>query len=150
MKYFHQKLKYFQLTDLSAGWFPEESRLNPVSLGSVLVLHGEPDVVGLLAVLVPHHHLVVTRVVVGQMSDGQGTVGPVPPPLQERLIFLIKVQSAQQRHLVLEPGCLVLRLVDQEGLQQHSVSLLSHAQLLSELRRSGTRNIFKGFCEIFS
>ena len=69
MKYFHQKLKYFQLTDLSAGWFPEESRLNPVSLGSVLVLHGEPDVVGLLAVLVPHHHLVVTRVVVGQMSE---------------------------------------------------------------------------------
>ena len=125
------------------GWFPEESRLNPVSLGSVLVLHGEPDMVGLLAVFVPHHHLVVTRVVVGQMSDGQGTVCPVPPPLQERLIFLIKVQSAQQRHLVLEPGCLVLRLLDQEGLQQHSVSLLSHPQLLSELRWSS--NIFKMF-----
>ena len=55
--------------DLSAGWFPEECRLDPVSLGSVLVLHGEPDVVGLLAVFVPHHHLVVTGIVIGQMSE---------------------------------------------------------------------------------
>ena len=61
-----------------------------------------------------------------------------PPPFQEKLIFLIKVQSTQQRHLVLEPGGLVLGLVDQEGLQQHPVGLLSHPQLFSELRRSGT------------
>ena len=56
-------------SDLSAGWFPEEGRFDPVSLGSVLVLHGQPDVVGLLPVLVLHHHLVVPGVLVGQVSE---------------------------------------------------------------------------------
>ena len=69
IRIFSFKAEIFPTTDLSAGWFPEEGRLNPVSLGSVLVLHGEPDMVGLLTVFVPHHHLVVTRVVVGQMSE---------------------------------------------------------------------------------
>ena len=60
------------------------------------------------------------------------------------------IPTNESAPLCLEPGGLVLRLVDQEGLQQDPVSLLAHPQLLSELRGSGTTNIFKGFCEIFS
>ena len=54
---------------LSACGFPEECGLDAVSLGGVLVLHGEPDMVGLLSVLVLHHHLVVAGILVGQMSE---------------------------------------------------------------------------------
>ena len=40
----------------------------------------------------------------GAGPDGQGAVGPVAPPLQEGLVLLVKVQGAQQGHVVLEPG----------------------------------------------
>ena len=72
-----------------------------------------------------------------RLPDGQSTVGPVPPPLQEGLILLVEVQRPEQRTVVLIPGGLVLGLVDEEGLQQHAVRLLAHAQLLRELGGPG-------------
>ena len=42
---------------------------------------------------------------------------------------------------------LVLRFVDQEGLQKDAVSLLSHAQLLSELRRPGAEIFYSNILD---
>ena len=77
-----------------------------------------------------------------RLPDGQSTVGPVPPPLQEGLILLVEVQRPEQRAVVLIPGGLVLGLVDEEGLQQHAVRLLAHAQLLRELGGPGPEQIY--------
>ena len=73
-----------------------------------------------------------------RLPDSQCTVGPVPSPLQEGLILLVEVERPEQRTVVLVPGGLVLGLVDEEGLQQHAVRLLAHAQLLRELGGPGS------------
>ena len=56
-----------------------------VLLGLVGVLHGEADVVGLLAVLVGHLDGVVAGVILAEMADGQRAVGPVAAALKEGL-----------------------------------------------------------------
>ena len=51
----------------------------------VLVLHGESDMVALLPELVLDGDSVISGVLCRQVSDGQGTVGPVTFPLQKWL-----------------------------------------------------------------
>ena len=64
----------------------ERERERESSLGwQVLVLHGESDMVALLPELVLDGDSVISGVLCRQVSDGQGTVGPVTFPLQKWL-----------------------------------------------------------------
>ena len=55
---------------LSGAWLPEEGWLDGARRGgSVLVLHGQPHMVGLLSVLVLHDDLVVASVLLGQVPE---------------------------------------------------------------------------------
>merc|ERR1719167_349137 len=89
--------------------------------------------IGLFTVFVTDNDLVVPSIVIGQMSYGQRTVGPVTTSLQERLILLVEIQGSEEGNIVLEPGGLMFWLIDQERLQDYTICLLSHAQLLGEL-----------------
>ena len=50
---------------LPAARLPEERGFDPLRLGRVLVLHGQTDVVGLLAMFVLHDYFVVSSILVG-------------------------------------------------------------------------------------
>ena len=66
------------LTLLSAGGLPEEGRFDASLLRSILVLHGEPYMIGLFPVFVTDNDLVVTSIVIGQMSKSEDTVVYLP------------------------------------------------------------------------
>ena len=72
---------------LARGGLAEEGGLDAAGdlLGVVGVLHGEADVVALLAVAVLDGHRVVAGVVLAEAPDRQRAVRPVAAPLQERL-----------------------------------------------------------------
>ena len=72
---------------LARGGLAEEGGLDAAGdlLGVVGVLHGEADVVALLAVAVLDGHRVVAGVVLAEAPDRQRAVRPVAATLQERL-----------------------------------------------------------------
>ena len=57
------------------------------------VLHGEADVVALLAVTVLHGDRVVAGVVLAEAANGQRAVRPVPAALQERLLDVGSIKN---------------------------------------------------------
>ena len=59
--------------------------------------------IALLPELVPDCDGVVSGVLLSEVSDSQGTVGPVTASLQERLVLLVEVKSTQQLLTILEP-----------------------------------------------
>ena len=73
----------------SPSWETQSDRQaalkNVLLCGLILVFHGKPDVVALLPELVLDSDSVVSGIFCRQVTDGQGTVGPVTLPLQEWL-----------------------------------------------------------------
>ena len=70
------------------------------------------------------------------IPDGESTIGPVPSPFKEWLVFFVKVEGSKKRIVVFVPSGSMLRLIDEEGLQKDAICLLPHAELFSELRGS--------------
>lgn len=102
-----------------------------ILLWLILILHGEPDMVGLLAILVLDGDGVVASILLTEVSDRQSTVSPVPASLKEGLLqkrdcysfmtlktihslleklYLISfviIEAAQKRLSFFEPRCLM-------------------------------------------